>query len=286
MSEKVPERGTLELGDPQQLLQQAFQVFFNPEIERRREAGLIDTSFGISVAQVVFNEDERWEVRFNDEVDGHIEAVAPVEIDAGQEVLMSMIGEITAFDLTEDDPNAAHITVFYRGERDGWLVISDLRFNATLAGDHIDAAREFFEVAAKALEANALRAFSENLLAATELAAKAALLSVPVDGTRRAKSHRFIQSAYNRHASLGNAEPRYVRVFNQLRGLRRKARYLQGVFDLRPDDAAEMLAVAREMLADVDEHLPTRVPARKAVSPLVSPTTKPERKNPAPRAGF
>jgi hypothetical protein len=155
MSEKTPERGTLVLDDPQRLLQQAFQVFFNPEIERRREAGLIDTTFGISVAQVVFNEDERWEVRFNEEVDGHIEAVAAVEIDAGQEVLMSMIGEIKAFDLTEDDPNAAHITVFYRGEQDGWLVISDLRFNATLASDHIEAAREFFEAAARALEADA-----------------------------------------------------------------------------------------------------------------------------------
>jgi hypothetical protein len=271
MSEKVPERGTLVLDDPQQLLQQAFQVFFNPEIERRREAGLIDTSFGISVAQVVFNEDERWEVRFNDEVDGHIEAVAPVEIDAGQEVMMSMIGEIKAFDLTEDDPNAAHITVFYRGEQDGWLIVSDLRFNATLAGDHIDAAREFFEAAERALEANALRVFSENLLAATELTAKAALLSVPVEGTRTTKSHRFIHSAYNWHARLGNAEPRYVRVFNQLHGLRRKARYLHGVFDLRPDDAAEMLAVAREMLADVDAHLPKRVPARERGVPTRVP---------------
>jgi hypothetical protein len=264
MSAKVPERGTLVLDDPQQLLQQAFQVFFNPEIERRREAGLIDTSFGISVAQVVFNEDERWEVRFNEEVEGHIEGVAAVEIDAGQEVLMSMIGEIKAFNLTDDDPNAAHITVFYRGEQDGWLVISDLRFNATLAADHIEAAREFFEAAARALEATALRAFAENLLAATELTAKAALLSVPVEGTRTAKSHRFIRSAYNWHARLGNAEPRYVRVFNQLQGFRPSARYLQGAFDLPPDAAAEMLAVAREMLADVDGHLPTRVPARKA----------------------
>jgi hypothetical protein len=85
-------------------------------------------------------------------------------------------------------------------------------------------------MAEKALECKALRAFSENLLAATELTAKAALLTVLVGG--------------NQHARLGATEPRYVRVFNRRHGLRPQARYLQRTFDLKARVAIRGLLIS------------------------------------------
>jgi hypothetical protein len=243
-------RPILRFDDPRALLPQAFELFFNPEIVRRRNLGLIDETFGIMAAQVVFHVDAPAEVRFNDEVMGSMLAVSPRDIEKGEEILWSEVKDsIKGFDLADEDQNAAHITIFYGGS--GWTLISDGRFNLRRAIAHCDAAEEYLETAAVALQNERIGPFAENLYAAVELAAKGALLTLPDERMLRARSHNFIASEHNLAAQRGFVEPEYVRLHNRLRGLRKPARYLSGPIEVAGIEAKDMLSTARRMLLDL-----------------------------------
>src|SRR5436305_47644 len=249
----------LHINNGDALLRQSFELFINPEIGRRREAGRIDETFGLSAAQVIFNADAPLEVRFNDEVEGHIEGVIERDIREGDDVELSDIERITRFDLTTEDPNAAHITVFYAG--DGWLLISDLRFNAERADHHAKVAAEYIDAARHALEAEHLSPFVENLYAATELIAKGTLLSLPHETLLHKPSHSFIEREYSYFTKYGSGDPVYAWLHARLKQLRQAARYMRRSLDLTAEDAREMLATAERMLDDLRARTPRRHPA-------------------------
>jgi hypothetical protein len=79
--------------------------------------------------------------------------------------------------LTDRDPSAAHVT----GVRTdaGWLFSIDTRRNSKEAAKHGSAAREFLDAAGLSLARGNIRAFADNLFSATELMAKAYLLTRP-----------------------------------------------------------------------------------------------------------
>ena len=70
------------------------------------------------------------------------------------------------------------------------------------------------------------------------------------------KSHGIVHSRFNQWGHLGNVDPRYTALLNKLASLRGSSRYLQKDFQLTPDEAKDMVAVAEDMFADSTRRVP------------------------------
>ncbi len=157
--------------------------------------------------------------------------------------------DVTAFRLLEDDhPNCAHITLVRLQER--WIIGFDFQYNKELSAKHVQAARDFYEVAKFALERGSLRPFVDNLFSAAELAVKALLLSIPDPSIRNSKKHEMLTSRFNRFASLGNIDPEPRDAFNRLFKLRLTARYLEGDLSMDKEDGRKLLSLVASMIED------------------------------------
>lgn len=242
------------------VLRQAFELWIEPEIARRREAGHIVEGYTLVAAQIIMNADaDQPEIRLNDEVRGLLTGRAARPIAKGERVSSADFTEYTDLELTEADANAGHLTILRRD--DHWWLKFDFRYNAGRIAAVTAAAREFLEAAAVACEKGHHRALVDNLHSAVELLAKGVLLTVPDKQVLSSKSHGFISARYNLWGKLGNVPAQYVQLLNTLVRLRPSARYLDKGFALDPARAQEMLTTAQEMLAFVIERSPKRAPA-------------------------
>lgn len=190
--EKEPDRQ--EMG--QRVMQQTFDLWIHPEVERRRQRGVVDDSFALRAVQVIFDPDlDAPIVRLNEEVMAVIQGRAKrAPIQQGELVTEDDI-EPEAIQLTTEDPNAGHITLMRY--KDHWLISFDFRRNAGRIADMIGAAKVFLEVAARAIEDGQLRAFCEMLFAAAELTAKGELIMLPDRSLLESRGHRYLNSRYN-----------------------------------------------------------------------------------------
>ena len=140
-------------------------------------------------------------------------------------------------------------------------VAFDFRYNAERAATHRQTAREFLDTARSALEGDRLAAFTENLYAAVELMAKGSLLTSPDDVLLKVRQHRYVAAQYNLDRKLGNVDPRFAALLNDLAAGRKSARYAEGELRVDPGDARDQLAVAEEMYEDLGAGAPTRAPS-------------------------
>lgn len=244
-----------ELG--QSLMRQALDFWINPELERRRQAGSLSDNFVLTRAQIIMNVDaDAPEVRLNEEIKAVGRFRAARAIEAGEEIAEDDVEDLEDIILTDQDPNAGHLTMMlFKGR---WLLAFDFRYNAARVEATMDAAREFLEVASLAFENGHMRAFVDNLFSAAELVAKGHLLLDPDETLLKTKKHTVISSRFNQERNLGNVEPRFVELFNELRNLRGSARYLDKDFSLSPQEAEEMLGTAKDMLETVQRTMPPR----------------------------
>jgi HEPN domain-containing protein len=247
-------------GEP--LLQQAFELWIEPEIERRRQAGRLPDGFKLHAAQVIFDmELDAPEVRLNDEVKAALQIRVDRAIEPGEPVRWADVTELVDLQLTDQDPNAGHLTVLSRP--DGWWITFDFRYNATRIAETLQAATEFLASARSALDKGHTRPFVDTLFSATELLAKSILLVVPDKRLVTSRRHGFISARYNIWGGkLGNVPRPFVELLNDLERMRGSARYLDKAFSLDREKAQAMLTTAEEMLAHVTERSPKRVPAR------------------------
>jgi hypothetical protein len=233
------------------LMQSLLSVFVEPDLARRLQAGRpLAPGTPLVAIQVVFNVRRDAEVRLNDEVRGVAHARARRDMVAGEEVMSDDIAELSRIELTDEDPDAAHITALLLG--DGWHISWDGRYNASLIAAHLRAAKEFASLAEVAVENGQLRGFAENAYAAAELCSKAELLSLPDEQLLAAKTHGAVASRFNRWAHVAHADRRYATLLNELERLRGAARYLNADFRLTPDRARELLATLKELRSHVD----------------------------------
>jgi uncharacterized protein (UPF0332 family) len=241
----------------QNLMQQVHDLWINPEVERRREAGRLPDDFAISKAQVIMNMDaDAPEVRFNEEVKVLAEAEWAREVEDGEDVTEVDIERIKNLMLTDHDPNAGHLTmVLFKGR---WIMAFDFRFNATRVAATLSAASEFLDSATFALDQHHMRTFADNLFSATELMAKGILLMDADKDLLRSKKHTFISRRFNLSGKWGHTDPRYVRLLNRLQDLRGPARYLDEDFTLSTDEAKDMLGTAEDMLEALSNSAPKR----------------------------
>lgn len=236
-----------------------FELFFTPEIERRKEAGTLDDTFALRYAQVLMYSDGRQhEVRLNDEVAAILRVQAKEPIAAGDPVYSSQIGNVVGMELPDDvDPNAAHATVARIG--DAWYLGFDFRYNKALSQQHVETANEFLSAAHTAMESEHWRAFLDNLFSAAELLSKAVLLLLPDADFVKKTSHRSVHARINRFAHLGNIAPEFRDTFNRLSQLRSPARYLEREVQLLPEEAASMYSIVDHMATEAAARCSARV---------------------------
>jgi hypothetical protein len=245
-------------GMGERLLKQAFELWIEPEMARRREAGRIDANFQLLAAQVIFNADtDAPEIRLNEEVKAVLEVRVNRAIEAGELITWADVSELARIRLTDEDPNAGHLTLVLKPE--GWWIAFDFRYNAERIAQTLQAAQEFLDSAASSLERGHHRAFVDGLFSATELLARGVLLTVPDKSSLSSRKHTFVATRYNLWGRLGNVPRPYVDLLNALSRLRPKARYLDASFALDPATSQSMLATAREMLEFTTAQSPKRV---------------------------
>ena len=230
------------------VVQQAMDMWINPEIARRRALGALPDVFAPFAMQVIFDDVDGVEVRFDREVKVTLAVEYAREMSAGELVTTDDIEDITDIRLTGNDANAGHFTFFRK--RDGWVIAFDFTRNVSRSVEFLAAAREFMTTADQALQAGRLRSFAENLFGAVELGAKGLLIMHDSD-LLQSRKHGAVASRFNRWGHFGNTDPEFTRLLNRLQGLRDKGRYLHGEFALPADEAQQMLVVAGRLLDEL-----------------------------------
>jgi hypothetical protein len=101
-----------QLDDPEftnAVLQNAFDLWFEPEIKRRQEAGALPKPFPLWAAQVILEPNGPGTIRFNDQIRGvfqvAIDASTPGPIAKGAQLSLSELGSIQGMQLTLDVGN-------------------------------------------------------------------------------------------------------------------------------------------------------------------------------------
>jgi len=236
-------------------VQQLLDMFVEPEIIKRQDAGEVENPFPLTHAQIIFYPDGRKpEVRLNDEVKTIINVELKPEfrdgVKKGDPVYWHQIESLKTTRLTEeDDPNVGHATLLSVGGN--WFLHFDFVYNKQRARQHLEAARQFIASAKHALENEHWAVVIESLCSASELTAKAYLLSAGGDSALKSKTHGVIASRTNMHRKLGNLDSSHVDVFNRVWGMRNNARYLEGELALTQAEAQEYIIVLEEFAEDV-----------------------------------
>lgn len=231
------------------LFKQLLELWVNPELGRRKAAGLLDDSFRLYAAQVVMHVERPNEVRINQEVRALMRARATRGISKGEWVTSRDFSEIIDLALPDDEPDSAHITAILHNGK--WFIKFDFRYNSGRIRHTAAAAREFLDSAKSALEKGHLHSSVDCLFSAVELLGKAFLLALPDDMVVKSKTHSFIASRLNFGSKHGIHYGRYAGLVNRLSELRPAARYLKHPLELTQNEMEEMIATAESMFAEV-----------------------------------
>ena len=231
-----------------------FRIWANPEIERRKAVGKVLEGYKPWAVQVLMEPTIPNQVRFDEEVNGVFRAAPTAEIPGGETLgplnFHKVAKSIVSFELSgNDSANAGHITLVRHIE--GFYIAFDFHYNATRIADHVLAARQFLDGAKLSLGQGLLRVFVADLYHAVELLAKASLFKLGHATLITSKKHEYIRSQYNLHARSGITEPRFAPLLNELVALRNNARYPDCPFLLDPDASRVMMTSAEEMFKAV-----------------------------------
>ena len=226
-------------------IQQLLDMFVEPEIKKRQEAGEFETPFPLRHAQIIFYPDGTPpEVRINDEVKTELRIILKEKfrgnVKKGDPIYWDQIESIETTRLTEDeDPNVSHATLLNINGR--WILHFDFTYNKKLSSEHIEVAGQFLESARIALEKKHWAVFIDSLCSASELTAKAYLLGSPDKTIMESKTHRIVASRINMHRKLGNLQGRHIEAFNRVWSIRDRVRYLEGELTFTEDEATLLL---------------------------------------------
>ncbi len=240
--------GTDEVVD--RFVEQAFQWWVGPEIERRKAQG--EKPLPLQGAQVTIDLGRPPVVRLNHEFRFIVKVRKPdPSLAPGQDVMPEDMGEIVDLMVAGEDSNAAHFTIVRIG--DGWLAAFDFTYNRTRSQEAARRAAEFLRAAERALEAGDHFAFADTLYTAVELAAISELITFPDLVALQSKTHSTTKTKVNQTYKIeqlmdGNADPRFKNLFNRLFDLRFSRKYdiERAEPPIPVTEAAELLTQARE----------------------------------------
>lgn len=230
----------------ERILQQAFDIWINPELEKRKENGRIPDNFILWGAQIIFSGDRNFnKVRINDEIKVVIEAKDTKPIINGENFFIRDIDEINSVKLTNKDPNCGHITLLHFNNQ--WIISFDSRYNKKRIKQHIQVAKEFLESAKNNFSNNRLHPFFEVSFACAELAAKAILLHIPNKEILHGKNHNTRIKRFENWAELGNVDIKFSKTLKRLFKLRPSARYLCST-EYKNEDTNDIILTLENMI--------------------------------------
>ncbi len=236
------------------VLRNAFELWFEPEIQRRQERGEFPKPFKLWAAQILMEPDSPPVIAFNEQIQGVLQAKpdanTPLPIEKGQQLRLRDLGDIVGMQLTTEHPNAGHLTaLFHKG---AWYLLFDFRYNSARINLSLDVARQFYAAAEGAIDRKHLNVAVENLFAVVEIAAKSYLMIHPYPQLLRKHRHGLISTEFNRYGGKhGNVDAKYVSLFNALTSIRLKARYPDAPLSIAPSVVHEWFQIAGAMLDDV-----------------------------------
>jgi HEPN domain-containing protein len=234
---------------------QAWELWFGPEIERRQQAGRLPMPVSLSKMQVLFADDTAHQIRLNEEVHAKLIGRVSRPVRLGEEILLDELEQIHGVELTDPDADAGHLT-FFR-QRDRWHMAFDFRRNGRRSRQLLARAREFLDSAARDLEAGAIPSACVMLWGAVEQMAKAEL-QLHDREIAVGRSHELRVTRYMQWARLGNTKLQYAELLRYLSHVRLRALYLEPGALPTPKRAAVMLRRAEEMYVSLDRYLPPR----------------------------
>lgn len=211
-------------------------LFFNPEIERRRQLNLIQEPFYLIAGQVVFFCDGKQPIiRLNEEVKATVKIKKNVDIT--NENFWASRNEVKKV-LFSDPENldCGHATMIHF--KDGYKLTFDFIYNKHTCNKYLSTAEEFLKSAQFALENNFISAFIDNSFSSMELLAKSKLLLETNKNINGKTNHKAIKAEFNKRYKndLNNIEINYKVVLNKLSLLRNDARYLEKPFTISEED--------------------------------------------------
>ncbi len=229
----------------QRVFQQAMDLWITPEIEKRKQHKKISPNFELRSAQIVFSSERALiEIRLNDEVKAIAKCKVNKAKNKGDVIYEEDIENIEKIELTNKDPNSAHLTLLR--VRDKWIISFDFRYNKKRILEHIEASKEFLESAKDNLSKNRLRPFFEDSFACAELLAKSILLQLPDKKMLYGKDHTSRIDKFKNWASLGNVSQKHSDILERLKKLRSSARYLSSN-EFKKENPRRVLNILEEM---------------------------------------
>ncbi len=243
------------------VLRNAFDLWFDPEIKRRQASGSLPTPFHVWAVQVLLEVGNPPSIFFNDQLKGVLQAQIPPDfklpVERGAELRFDELGDIVGMQLTNDQPNAGHLTAILH--RNTWYLLFDFRYNAARVARHLSVAREFLSAAESAHAAKHYHAAIDNLFASVELVAKSYLLMLPDERVLTSARHGFVSTHFNTHGGKhGNVDPAFVSLFNELASEWTSARYPDEPLRRGPATSERWLQTAGSFLEDMERRRPRR----------------------------
>jgi HEPN domain-containing protein len=233
------------------LLEQIFQLWLQPELERR---GLDKKPEEVVHALVVLRPDHGADVLIDADTGEKlvIQAKAARAIREGEPIAEADIEAIERLIPRHIDPDAAWIA--FTRFKGVYVIAFDFRRNKAKAERMVERADEFLAVARLAKDAQLKAPAVENLHAAAELAVMAQMATTT---ERPPKSHEKRRRWFSKWTRLGNAPSDHGRALADLARYRAAARYTDGsvrVRDVHLDwliqQVDDMIEYARKMIAN------------------------------------
>lgn len=226
------------------LMEHAAHLWWTPEMERRRAASILPADFRMVAGQVLFPENGRAIVRFNDEVRGVAEMRTRRPVQKGDPVYSNDLEGLVRFDLLAEELEHGHFTMILTG--DHWFISFNFLRRRAYCAKLITQAKQFLASAKFGLEQKANAPCVDNLFSACELAAKVHTILHMLPGAK-SKKHGAIHSSINAWGRSGNIGEDFVTLFNRLTDLRPRARYQAGE-DRMEVSSADIEIVEAELL--------------------------------------
>lgn len=234
-----------------------YQIYFQPEIDRRIRLGLLRNDSPILAAQVIIFADLRDNIsRLNDEV------VAKVKIKEGVNKedpnFDPNCEDVEKIEICEEEYlNCGHITMIqFKNCR---LMKFDFIYNKMSCENLLNTAFQFLETATMAFEKKYKNSCIENAFAAAELLAKTNLL---LDGNNNITSmkttnHKAIRTHFStKHRSPDDFGSEFKYFFNKLSNERGNARYLDNQLNVSIDFLQQSLTAIRTFYDQLASRLP------------------------------
>lgn len=172
-------------------------LFFNPEIERRKNEKIIHADFQLLAAQVIFFPNgEKPIVRLNEEVKASVKVKKGVDTKVENYWASIKDVERVIFDDAEYH-NCGHATMILL--TDGYQLSFDFRYNRETCTKHLIVAKEFLMAAEYCYDNKYFSAFIDNSFSSIELLAKCKLIIATNKKMYGKTNHNAIKTEFNRY---------------------------------------------------------------------------------------